>query len=265
MFPTSNLTTIGYMNGAIEPSFCISTAWEMVQRRFGLYIGSSVVMLLILGFAGIIPFADLILTGPMMGGFTYIVLTDLRGEQAEFSMLFHGFKRFVKLLVIGLVQAIPAIIYQIVQLVITVQDLISTSGTVDPTFFQAEPPIDSLGVGWIVFAPMMVGYFFFSIIWNMVLMFAIPLIVEHDLEVLQTIKLSFAAVFNNLGGMILLFVLGMLVAILGLIALCIGLLVAIPVIWAANVIAYKQVFPLPGETLFAGPSGNGGVLNLNAD
>ncbi|MGE3950015.1 MAG: hypothetical protein AB7F88_01725 [Pyrinomonadaceae bacterium] len=253
------------MNGAIEPSFCIGTAWEMVQRRFGLYVGSCVVMLLIMTFAGIIPFANLILDGPMVGGFTYLVLKDLRGDPVEFSMLFHGFKRFVKLMVIGLVQGIPGIIYQVVQLVMTVQDLFRQSATADPNFFQAEPVNDALGAGWIAFAPMLIGYFFFSIIWNMVLMFAIPLIVEHDLEILQTIKLSFAAVFNNIGGMIHLFVLGTLVALLGMIVLCIGLLVAIPVIWAANVIAYKQVFPLPGETLFTGPSSKGGILNLNAD
>lgn len=256
--------TIGYQSGAIDPSFCVDTAWELVKRRMGLYIGCSIVMLLILSFSGLIPFANVILTGPMIGGFTFIVLKDLRGEPVEFSMLFYGFKKFLKLMIVGVVQAIPAIFYQVVQLAIGVRDLLHSTDGADPNFFQAGPAASDLGTELTVaFVLIMIGYFIFTIIWNLVLLFAIPLIVEHDLPVLETIKLSFAAVFSNLGGMIVLAILGALVGLLGMIAFCIGLLVAIPVIWASDVIAYKQVFALPGETLFSNPSGN--MLNLDSD
>jgi hypothetical protein len=47
-----------------------------------------------------------------------------------------------------------------------------------------------------------------------------------------------------MGGIILLMILGGLVGLLGFIALCLGIFVAIPGVWAANVCAYRQVFPL---------------------
>lgn len=258
------MATIGYLSGAIDASSCIGDAWELVKQRLGLYVGSSLLMFVILIVVGVIPFAEFLVSGPLMGGFAYLVLRDLRGEPVEFSMLFHGFNKYLKLVLIGLVQAFPAIIYQIVQLGLAVRDLLNSTGTADPNFFQSASSAEPFGTGLnVAFVLMIIGYFIFSIIWNMALIFAIPLFVEHDLPVLNTIKLSLAAVFNNLGGLIVLGILGTLVAILGMFALCIGLFVAIPVVYVANVIAYKQVFPLPGETFFSRKSGS--ILNLDSD
>ena len=78
----------------------------------------------------------------------------------------------------------------------------------------------------------------------MIFFFAIPLILERDLGVFDAIKFSAKAAFSNLGGLIVLMILGGLVGILGVLALCLGIFVAIPVIYAANAFAYRQVFPL---------------------
>jgi uncharacterized membrane protein len=83
----------------------------------------------------------------------------------------------------------------------------------------------------------------FGIVWSVALSFAVPLIVEHDLGVMDALVTSVKAALSNVGGLILLIILEILVAILGVIALCIGIFVAIPVIYAANVFAYRQVFP----------------------
>ena len=73
--------------------------------------------------------------------------------------------------------------------------------------------------------------------------FAIPLVLEHDLGVVDALLTSIKAAGSNLGGLILLIVFEILVVILGLIALCVGVFVAMPVVYAANVIAYRYVFP----------------------
>lgn len=258
------MVTIGYLNGAIDPSFCIGHAWELVKRRLGLYIGSALFMLVIFVVVGMIPFAELFLAGPMMGGFACLVLKDLQGEPVEFSMLFHGFKKYLKLVLVGIIQAIPAVVYQVVEIGFAIRDMLDSSGVADPNFFQMEGDSDTFGTGLsVAFVLMMVGYVLFSIIWSYALTFVIPLLVEHDLPVLQTIKLSLAAVFNNFGGLFVLGLLGALVALLGVFALCVGLILALPVVFAANVIAYKQVFPLPGETLYSSSSGS--ILNLDSD
>ena len=50
--------------------------------------------------------------GPILGGVYYVVLRDMRGEPVDFGMMFKGFDKFVPLMVIGLIQAIPEIIGQ---------------------------------------------------------------------------------------------------------------------------------------------------------
>jgi hypothetical protein len=84
-----------YQKGAIDAGGCVSQAWELVKRNFGLYIGAGLVTILLIS---CIPFVNFFLIGPMMGGFAYIVLRDLRNEPIDFGMLFKGFEKFVPLM-----------------------------------------------------------------------------------------------------------------------------------------------------------------------
>ena len=91
------------------------------------------------------------------------------------------------------------------------------------------------------------------IVWNLLFQFAVPLAMEHDLAVFDAIKLSIAAAFSNIGWLFLLLILEILVAILGVLAICLGIFVAIPVIYAANFMAYRQVFPMIERNLNFNP------------
>ncbi len=236
------MTYLNYQSGAIEAGECISGAWELVKRNFGLYLGVGLMTMVLVG---CIPIVSLFLLGPVMGGFAYIVLRDMRDEPVDFGMMFKGFEKFVPLMVMGLIQAIPAIIFQIVQWTVDIQGMISgrTGGGRD--FYVSDSPEFNLPAGFtagiiIVF----VGVWLFQMIWNAALTFAIPLIIEHDISIGDAIKLSLGAVFSNLGGLIVLGIISFFVALLGMLAICLGLFVAIPVIYAANVFAYRQVFPM---------------------
>ena len=83
-----------------------------------------------------------------------------------------------------------------------------------------------------------------SIVWTIAFQFAIPIALENDIGPVDALKLSVSAAMANLGGMILMILLAMVVALLGMLAICLGLFVAVPVIWVANAFAYRQVFPL---------------------
>jgi uncharacterized membrane protein len=75
------------------------------------------------------------------------------------------------------------------------------------------------------------------------LYFALPLIMEKQLGVGDAIKLSFSAGWANFGGIFLLSLLEGLMAIAGVLACGIGLLFVMPILYAANAFAYRQVFP----------------------
>ena len=86
----------------------------------------------------------------------------------------------------------------------------------------------------------------FSIAWGVTFQFALPIVIEHDITAIEAIKLSASAGWSNLGGLILLFILQFLLVLVGVIALCFGVLFVLPIIFAATALAYRMVFP-PGE------------------
>ncbi len=243
------MNSLNYRRGAIDASECIGGAWGLVTRNIGLYIGMGIVTMVLIG---CIPILNIVLLGPMMGGFAYVVLRDMRDEPVDFGMLFKGFEKFVPLMVIGLIQAIPGIIIQILQWTVDVGRLMAGGATWGTDFYQSSTPsFDAAMMG--PFLIVVIGLILFSIVWHMAMIFAIPLVVEHDLSVGEAIKQSLEATFGNIGGIIVLIILSALVAILGMLAICVGLLVAVPVIWAANVFAYRQVFPAFEQNLNMNP------------
>lgn len=234
------MSTVQYLSGAINPGDCIGGAWNLVTRQFWTYIGIGLVTLIMIG---CIPFVGSILFGPVLGGFYYFVLRDMRDEPVDFGMMFKGFEKFVPLMLVGLIQAAPSLIATILQYTVDLARIAGGDvGGRDANFYQ--PGSDALFAG--LSMGILVVVIVLSIlgaVWSVVLSFAIPLVMEHDLGVADALLTSLKAALSNAGGLIVLIILEALVAILGVIALCIGIFVAMPVIYAANVFAYRMVFP----------------------
>lgn len=234
------MSNIQYVSGAISPGDCIGGAWALLTRKFWLYIGLGLVTMLLIS---CVPIVNFFLMGPMLGGFYYFVLRDMRDEPVDFGMLFKGFEKFVPLMVVGLVQAAPSIVFTIIQYTVDLARLAagarSGSGGFD---FQSSSDVIA-GVSGVVLVVGGIFIFFLAIAWHLAFIFAIPLVVEHSLDIGDALVTSIKAAASNPGGLIVLLILEMLVSILGVIALCVGIFVAIPVIYAANVFAYKMVFP----------------------
>lgn len=243
------MTNLEFQRGAIDASTCVDNAWELFKRRPWLYIGAGLVTMLLLS---CIPFVNFLLLGPVTGGFAYLVLRDMRNEPVDFGMLFKGFEKFVPLMVIGLIQMIPGIIFEILRFTGNIGSIFGALGARGGMSRPALGDAFQTGftVGLVIF---FIGYWLFQFIWTMALVFAVPLIVERNVSVGEAIRLSFSAVFANIGGLIVLMIYGALVGLLGVLALCVGIFVAIPVIWAANVFAYTQVFPLRDKFVKTSP------------
>jgi hypothetical protein len=232
------MNQIQYQSGAIDAGGCVSNAWNLVTRSFWLYIGIGLVTMLLIG---CIPFVGSLLFGPVFGGFYYVVLRDMRGEPVDFGMMFKGFEKFVPLMVAGLIQAAPSLVATILQYTVDIARLTGVGPGSDINFYQ---PSDTLfaGISMMVLIVVIV-LSLIGIVWSVALSFAIPLILEHDLSIVDALVTSAKAALSNVGGLILLIILEILVGILGVLALCVGIFVAIPVVYAANVFAYRQVFP----------------------
>jgi len=233
------MAEVPYVKGAIEAGDCVGRAWELVSRRFWIYVGLGLVTLLMIG---CIPCLSNILFGPTLGGFYYFVLRDNADQEVDFGMLFKGFEKFLPLMIVGLIQSLPGIVWTIIQYSVDFAQYLGTSTGRDIEFFQTGGDGIAAGLS-VAFIVLIIVLMFLSAAWTLLLTFAIPLVMEHDLGVVDALTTSVKAAGSNLGGLILLIIFEFFVALLGVIALCLGIFVAIPVIYAANVIAYRYVFP----------------------
>jgi uncharacterized membrane protein len=245
---------IEFDRGAIRPSECISEGWESIKANYWLYFGISVIATIILA---CVPCVNIFIAGPIMAGVYYCYFRNLRNENVEFGMMFKGFEAFVPTMVCGIIQMVPEIIGQGIRLTVNLADIGSkmnkTGGSRE--FFQSSDT--ALASGLIVIGIVVgLGFIIFNIIWRIVFLFAVPILAENPtLSIGETLKLSARAGWAN-GGMI--FVLGLLEGLLilvGFLALCVGFLFVLPVVMAANAVAYRQVFPdrTPQNQMFNTP------------
>jgi len=235
---------IQFNRGAINAGECVTTAWEMIKSKYGMYLGISLIAVVM---TSCIPCLNIFLLGPVMGGIFYVGLRDMKGEPVDFGMMFKGFENFVPLMVIGLIQSIPAVISQVVQYSVRLGQFASGGmGRGGRTFFQGSSigPDIIAGVGFVVVLIVVAVFAVFAFVWWAVFFFAIPLAMDRRLPVVEAIKLSARAAMGNIGGLLVLMILEILVAMLGLLLLCLGIfLISIPVIFLTNVVAYRLVFP----------------------
>ena len=238
------MTNIEFYRGAINAGDCIGNAWEQIKRNYGMYLGISLIAYIL---TSCIPCLNVFVIGPVIGGIYYVALRDMRGDPVEFGMMFEGFKKFVPLMVIGLIQAIPAIISQVLQYAVRIGQMGLGGGRIeDLDFYQSSGRDVGMASGMIVL--IIVGcavFVIFAIVWWAIFFFAVPLAFEYDLTPVDAIKLSARAGMANIGGLIVLLILQILVMLLGFLLICVGMfLISIPIMYVANAFAYRQVFPL---------------------
>ncbi|CAN5315779.1 hypothetical protein BH10ACI3_BH10ACI3_29670 [soil metagenome] len=237
------MTNLQFVPSAIDAGGCVSNGWELVKRNYGMYLGISLIAMVL---AGCIPCISLFLVGPILGGVYFVLLREMQGEPVDFGMMFKGFEKFVPLMVIGIIQSIPEIIGQVLRITVDLSRLGLTGGgrDTDFQFFQSSKPEFAIASGVLIIAAIVaLVIILFSVVWRVLLFFALPLAMEHDIGPMDAIKLSAKAATSNIGGLIVLFIFEFLIALLGVLALCIGVFFVIPIIYAANAFAYRQVFP----------------------
>jgi len=234
---------IQFNRGAISAGECVSQAWEMVKRRYWLYVGMAALAFVLTSYLYCISW---FLLGPLLGGVYMLVLKDERGEPVEFGMMFKGFEKFVPLMIVGLLQAVPQIILQLLGLGMNFAQLFIPRGRGgNPQFFQNSPP--DLSAFWAIFGIVMIVWacvMVFAIVWYFIFLFVVPLTMEYDLPPVAAIKLSARAAWANAGGIIVVAILVGLVMLVGTLALCIGIFfISLPIHYATNAIVYRRVFP----------------------
>jgi uncharacterized membrane protein len=215
---------------------CFSISWRLVMDNLGLMLLSFLCLMGINIVAGFIPFGGLIVGGPLMAGFYYIILKRLRGEAADLGNIFEGFKSaFWPLVLINLyimlvafVAYIPMIAVSLIGVVGGIAETRATDGLPIYTFI-----ITGLGI-LISMVPILVLMGMFSM--------ALPLTMDRRMDATEAFKATWRVTKKCWGQYLRLTLVVMLLFIAGTLALCLGWLITAPVSLAMFAVAYEKLF-----------------------
>lgn len=216
-----------FRTGVIKPVECVKEGFELIKSDYWIMFAISLVGALIGGFTLYILF------GAMICGIFYAFLKKIDGQPVAFDDLWKGMNWFTPALVVTLFIVGPLIVFYI-----GVYGSMIAALVIGAQMGQAGVMGAFLGVMVLdmIFLVLMVCF-------HTLLMFSFPLIVDRNLGGIEAMKTSARAVWQNLGGVAGLIGVNILLAIVGYMALCVGVYFVIPIMIAGNVVAYRRVFP----------------------
>ncbi len=228
--------------GAIKPIECVREAWELIKDDYWILLAISVVGGLIGGLS------FYVLIGAMICGIFYCYLKKIDGGKVVFDDLWTGFKFFWPSLLVTIAIVVPIVVFTIIMFITIYLPIITAAlmgnnaneGTILGTFL----------IGFAIDIVVAIVMIFI----HSLLIFCFPLIVDKGISSWDSMKLSARAVLKNLGGIGGLIAVNFGLALLGELAFCVGIYLMIPIITAANLVAYRKVFPATADRLLHPPS-----------
>ena len=223
------------------PSFsigdCFNIGWRLTMDNFGLALLSFIVFILISMASALVPFGQLIVSGPLLGALYCIFIKRLRGEPAELNNLFDGFNvAFMPLF----------LVYLLIMLVMVgamIPGLIGVGVAFAAGIFEAQqnasnPPV--IGIIIFAFSILLIG----TLAWVLygMLVFAFPLALDRRMDAIEALKATWRVTKKCWFKCALLMLCTMLVNLVGMLVLCVGMLITAPLSVAMSAVAYEQLF-----------------------
>jgi hypothetical protein len=216
-------------------------AFDLVKARFWPCVGVTALVYLILGVASRIPcvniIAQCVLATPLMGGLYVYFLRQLRGKPATLNDAFCGFKQplFKELALCGTIKFV-ALMVLVVGCVVPITIL-----SVGSAGFRGDPDFDAMML--VIAGPAVVVAAFVGMIWFP----STIIIADKGIGFWPAMELSRKLVFMSFGGWLVFFIVGVGIALLGLLALCVGLFVAAPVFAAMVAVTWDDILRRAGD------------------
>ena len=217
--------------GAIKPVECLKEAWQLIKNDYWLLFAISLIGAMV---AGVTIY---VLLGAMVCGIIGCYLKKIDGEELRFEDLWTGMRYLVPSIPIALLFIIPIVVYVIAAFFTIYSPLITLAvmgERVDPSALFA-----TFGIALVI--DLLIAIAMTCV--HSLIIFAFPLLIDRNLGAIDAIKLSARAAIKNMGGIAGLIVLQFGIFILGELAFCVGIYLAIPILTATSLVAYRKVFP----------------------
>lgn len=219
---------------------CIGQAFNLWTSNFLPLVGATALVIIIQFVVGMIPLvgaiAGLLLQGVFYGGLYYYYLGRMRGQSREIGDVFTGFKRALGPLVIvtllqNLIMFACALVLMAPWLGFFVQ--VAFSGSQGSLAMPVMAPwlIVTTAIGVIVLVYIAVS-----------LSFAYALVIDKGISPMNALVLSWRVGTRNWFALFFTLLLGLLLGMLGVIALIIGVFFTIPIAIGSVLYAYESLF-----------------------
>lgn len=220
----------------------LSRSWKLILGNFWPCVGVTLLAYLIIIAANSIPFVNylgmFLVQGQMMAGLNYYFVKQFRGEPATLNDSFAGFRvgywrqALYMLIVFGISLALALVIVIPTAILIP---LLSSGGRMN----------EAGGVLMVVaIIPMVLAIWYFIVCW----IFVPLLIVDKGLKVLPAMKLSRRVVHLQFWQIVLLFLFFLVLALAGLVTVCLGFVVVLPLCFAMISRLYEDAFSPDART-----------------
>jgi len=216
----------------------MSDGWALFKEHMGLMIGAGAIFFGILMAAGllgvIIPAAQLLVQGPLIGGMILLTLKLSREGHAEIGDLFLGFKNYGWLLLTTVVQGaviFAAMLPGIILIVIGAVTLAAEN--------------EGMGVGLLIAGGAI--SFVMAMVVGVLTNYAVFLVADQRGTFGEAFLSAYRGTKKNFWRILGVMILFSLVAVVGMLPCGLGLLFTIPWTFAVMTKVYEQIFPLPAN------------------
>lgn len=221
-----------FTTGQIRPVECVKEGFELIKKDYWL--------LFAIGFVGglIGGVTMYILAGAMIAGIFICYFNAIDGKPVVFDDLWKGMNYLGQGLILVIVMIGPAVVYYLF-----------VYFTLIAAVFGGGAAGGEAGMvgGLILVGIIDIVVLIVMVCFHTLLSFAFPLLVDRNLSAMDAMKTSARAVWQNLSGVAGMVAVNFGLVLAGYIALCIGLYFVIPIMIAANLVAYRKVFPKNGD------------------
>jgi hypothetical protein len=211
--------------------------WVLLKEHLGILVGAGAIFFGIVFAAAMIPFGQLFVQGPMMGGLIILILKLSRHGQAEVGDVFLGFQNYLQLLLATIVQGaivfasmIPGVIIMIICGLVFFE---SGNSAIDP---------NPLGIALLITGGLL--SLTLSVISLILTFFLVHLVADKRGEFGEALSATYKGGkmnFWSLFGMLI--IIGIVSSLIIILTCGIGLLFVLPWTTAVGVKAYEQIFP----------------------
>lgn len=223
------MQNLEFRTGVIKPIECVREAWGIIKPDFFMLFAIMIVGVLISGAT------FYVLSGAMICGIHYVYLRRVDGKVSGFEDLWKGFTWFGSGLIVVLVVVIPIIAEIAVIYVPVLMAALKGQGMSEDELWTALTGALIVDLILVVLITCL----------HTLIVFSFPLIVDRSFGGFTAMLTSARVVWKNLRGVAGLFAVEFVIAMLGALAMCVGIYLVLPLIITTNLVAYRKIFPAP--------------------